>query len=184
MKMVKSHTRKKFVKKKLPPKLDNPQADQVIGQVTDYIKRWTNHELGKLQTRDRNPICIATADGYRVGLYRLHVFPNKTCDVYDHNNEFIHRFESKISAILYTVYIIKFNYWTADEILTLDTEINKNYTDVLNLRRTIERATQQKDYNIVDIRQSRLEIAQTRLEIARDRISKIHRTAKYNKVWE
>jgi len=65
-----------------------------------------------------------------------------------------------------------------------DTEINKNYTDVLSLRRAVTGAIKINDYDLADIRQSRLEIAQSRLENARNKISNLHKQAKYNKVWE
>jgi hypothetical protein len=55
---------------------------------------------------------------------------------------------------------------------------------MLNLRRIIEGARQRKDYVTVDSRQPRLEIAEARLTFARDKISKLHKTAKYYKVWE
>ena len=175
--MAKSHTRKKYDKRV------QPAVTQEINQVTDYIKRWTNRELGKLQ-QEEGPVCVPIKDGYKIGLYQLTVHPNKTCDLYDINHKFIHRFEGKISAILYTIYTIKQKFYNADEILACDKEINKSYTDVLNLRRTVEQARQRKDYVTVDTRQARLEIAETRLNLARDKISKLHKTAKYYKVWE
>ena len=176
--MAKPYTQKKFDNKA------KPTVAQELTQVTDYIKRWTNRELDKLQEQSSTPICVPTNTGYRIGLYRLHVHPNKTTDVYNHNSEFVHRFESKISDILFTIYTIKRKYGAADEILACNKEINKCYTDMLNLRRTIEQAKQRGDYVTVDTRMSRLEIAETRLNLARDKISKLHKTAKYYKVWE
>lgn len=176
--MAKSHTRKKF-DKPIPK-----NVAQELNQVTDYIKRWTNRELGKIQEQSATPICVPTNTGYRIGLYRLHVHPNKTTDVYDHNGDFVHRFEGKISAILYTIYTIKKRYYNATEIITCDQEINKCYTDMLSLRRSIEQARLRKDYVTVDTRMPRLEMAETRLNIARDKIQRLHRDAKLAKVWD
>ena len=176
--MVKLHTRKKFAK---PAK---QQVREVSNATTDYIKQWTTRELGKIQRDGQNPICIPTKNGYRIGLYHLNINPNKTCDVIDHNDEFVHRFENKISAILYTIYTIKKRYWTADDLILWDREINKHYTDMLSLRRIIEQARKQKDFLTVDTRLTRLEMAETKLNFARDKISKIHKTAKYYKIWE
>ena len=176
--MVKSHTRKKYAKPA------NKEIRAVSNAATDYIKQWTARELDKLQQAQSGPLCIPIKNGYRIGLYQLTVHPNKTCDVYDHNREFIHRFEGKVSAILYVIYTIKKQYWTADEILMWDREINKCYTDMLNLRRVVEAAKQRQDYVTVDTRMPRLEIAETRLNLARDKISKLHKTAKYYKIWE
>lgn len=176
--MVKSRTRKKSAKPR------DLIVEQKLGQVTDHIKKWTNHELGKLQTRDHIPVCIPVADGYKIGLYKLKVYPNKLCDLSDHNGEFVHRFEHKISAIIYTIYVIKHKYYAADEILMWDREINKNYTDLLSLRRTIEQARIRKDYITVDTRLCRLEIAESKLNFAREQIARIHKHAKLSKVWQ
>lgn len=177
--MVKQHTRKKSANKPTPVVPRN-----LTNAATDYIKQWTTRELGKLQVEETSPLCVPVKHGYKIGLYQLTVYPNKTCDVLDHNREFVHRFENKISAILYTIYTIKHKYWSADEILLWDREINKSYTDMLSLRRTIEQAALRKDYVTVDTRLPRLEIAESRLTFARDKISKIHKTAKYYKIWE
>ena len=176
--MAKSPTRKKFNNK-------NPVVPRAVSNAaTDYIKQWTTRELGKIQTDKVETICIPVKDGYRIGLYHLHLNPNKTCDVLDPNREFVHRFDNKISAILYTIYTIKRKYWIADNILQLNTEINKNYTDMLSLRRCIEQAVIRRDFVAVDIMQNRLEIAESQLNLTRGKIQQIHRTAKLAKVWE
>jgi hypothetical protein len=183
MKMVKSHTRRKFVKKKAENKPPD-QVTQLTNATTDYIKQWTRRELGRIQEDQETSICIPTKTGYKIGLYTLRVYPNKTCELFDRNNELVHVFENKISAILYTIYTIKHKYWLADDILAHDTEINKHYTDMLTLRRGIERASLNKDYVALDVRQNRLEIAERELAVARAKIAQIHRIAKLNKVWE
>lgn len=176
--MAKSFTRKKSNKVST-----SPEVRQLTNLAADYIKHWTSQELGKIRYSERT-ICVPVNNGYKIGLYNLIVYPNKTCDVYNKNEEFVHRFESKISAILYTIYTIKNQLVLADEILMLDKEINKHYTDMINLRRIIEEARKRKDYVVVDSRQARLEIAEFHLNLARDKISKLHKHGKYNKVWE
>ena len=179
MKMARSHTRKKFAKK---PRTSVPK--EITNVAADYIKQWTSRELGRIQGNEPQPVCVQIKNGYLVGLYRLIVNPNKTCDLFDINRELVHRFESKISAILYALYTTKRQYAKADEILSVDRVINKCYTDMLYLRNIIEKAKKQQDYVIVDTRLPRLEIAETRLNLARDRMTKIHNLAKYYKVWE
>jgi hypothetical protein len=181
--MVKSYTRRKFVKKKATNKPPD-QITQLTNAATDYIKQWTRRELGKIQDNQETNICIPVKNGYKIGLYNLRVNANKTCEVYDRNEDLVHVFENKISAVLYTIYTIKKKYYQADQLLALDTEINKNYTDMLSLRRGLERARLEKDFVSMDIRQNRLEIAEKQLALARDQISKIHKEAKYLKVWE
>ena len=183
MKMAKLPTRKKFAKRR--PTVETPsQLKQVTSATTDYIKKWTQRELAKIQREESTPICIPTDDGYRIAQYRLKVHNNKTCDVLDHNLEFIHRFEDKVSAILYVIYTLKQKYYQADQLLGLSTEINKCYADMLSFRWGVEQARKRKDFIAVDNRQARLEIAENRLNVARNKILKIHKEAKYLKVWE
>lgn len=178
--MAKSHIQKKSAKR---PKTKSSNIEQASTIATDYLKEWTRKELGKLHS-ERNPVCIPTKSGYKIGLYNLYINPNKTCNLSDPNSELVHTFDNKVNAVLYTIYTIKRRYYVADQIISLDKEINKNYVDTLTLRRGIELALAVKDYNKVDIKQARLEIAQKKLELAREQLSKIHKTAKYNKVWE
>jgi hypothetical protein len=179
MKMARSHTRKKFAKN---PRTSVPK--EITNVAADYIKQWTSRELGRIQGNEPQPVCVQIKNGYLVGLYRLIVNPNKTCDLFDINRELVHRFESKISAILYAIYTTKRQYAKGDEIISVDRVINKCYTDMLYLRNIIEKAKKQQDYVIVDTRLPRLEIAETSLNLARDRMTKIHNLAKYYKVWE
>jgi hypothetical protein len=96
----------------------------------------------------------------------------------------VHTFESKVSAVLYTIYTIKRQYKSADEILALDTQINKNYTDMISLRRGVESARKIQDYVALDTRQIKLDIAESQLTHLREKMSQIHRHAKFAKVWE
>ena len=160
-----------------------PHVAQELDKVTDYIKHWTLHELDRMQRQSAAPICIPIKNGYRIGLYTLRL-NNRRCEVNNSNNELVHTFEDKRSAVLYTIYTIRQQYKRADSILKLDTEINKNYTDILAWRNHMISAAKRKDFDTVDIRRSRLEIAEKALEQARFEISKIYLTAKYNKIWD
>jgi hypothetical protein len=179
MKMAKSRTQKKSNKNPTPADIQN-----ISNSVTDYLKYWTNKELEKLQSNKLQLVCIPIKNGYKIGFYRLTVHPNRVCDVYKHGNEFVHRFDSKVSAVLYTIYTIKNKFYNADEIMYWDKQISKCYTDMTNLRRIINQARINKDYVTVDTRIPRLEIAEADLSVAREKIAQIHRLAKINKVWE
>jgi hypothetical protein len=179
MTMAKSRTRKKSNKDNMPKEVSN-----FVDQVADYLRYWTTQQLGKMEINHDTSICIPTKNGYRIGRYKLENHANKTCDVINPQGELVHRFESKVSAVLYTIYTIKQKYNTADKIVALDKEINKNYTDSLALRRGIDRARKQKDYTSVDIKTARLNEAEKNLALARRNIASVHRVAKFAKVWQ
>jgi hypothetical protein len=127
---------------------------------------------------------MPTKDGYKIGLYTLKVYPNKMCEVWDRNDELVHTFRDKISAILYTIYTIKHHFNTAGDILHLDKEINKNYIDVLTMRRCMTSALARKDYYAADIREARLDVSETKLKLAQEKMQAMHFSAKMRKVWE
>lgn len=178
--MAKSRTRKKQ-SKPLPPM--PPDARQQVDAVADYIKDWTYRELAKLQHKERKPICIPTNRGYKIGLYSLEMNPNKTCDLYDANKDLVHTFDSKVNAVLYTLYTIKNFLNKAQEIIELDSEINKHYADIKALQHRQNVAKTRKEYDIVDIRAARLDIITQKLDLAKNKLLKIRLHAKYNKVW-
>ena len=181
--MARSHTRKKLSNKPRPI-IHSAVPRDVTKAAADHIAHWTHCELDKLQRIKSSPICIETKQGYKIGMYSLRVFRNKTCDVYDHTKEYIHTFENKVSAVLYTILTIKRRYNEAYEIIQLDTEINKNYTDVLFFRRSINRALQKRDFATVDVKVARLEVAENKLIIAREQVAKRHNHAKWHKIWQ
>lgn len=160
-----------------------PEARQEVDAVADYIKNWTHRELAKLQHQERKPICIPTNTGYKIGLYSLVVHSNKTCDLLDANKQLVHTFNTKISAVLYTLYTIRNSLNKAREIIELDCEINKHYADIKALRHRQNVAKIRKEYDIFDIRAARLDIITQKLELAQNKLSKIRLHAKYNKVW-
>lgn len=175
MKMVKSHTQRKS---------DNyaEQYKQGIAAATNYIKQWTIHELTELH-KSGNPVCIPTDNGYKIGLYSLKVHTNKYCDLYNPAGDLVHTFKDKVSAIIYTVYSIKKRYKQADKVLALDIEINKNYTDIQTMRKTMESARKNKDYVSLDVRKARIDVAEKKLNLANEEMQNLHLTAKINKVW-
>jgi 23S rRNA U2552 (ribose-2'-O)-methylase RlmE/FtsJ len=126
---------------------------------------------------------VPTSDGYRIGLYKLNCQDNRY-RLHGADQMLIHEFDSKASAVLYAIFSIKNNITKAAEILDLDQDINKNYMDVVMLSRRITGLQRQSDWIGAEIREYRLEIAERRLEALRDKISKIHRSAKYNKIWD
>jgi len=152
-------------------------------QATRQIKNWARQEITHLHQVDRTPVCVPTSDGYRIGLYKLNCQDNRY-RLHGADQIFIHEFDSKASAVLYAIFSIKNNITKAAEILDLDQDINKNYMDVVMLSRRITGLQRQSDWIGAEIREYRLEIAERRLEALRDKISKIHRSAKYNKIWD
>jgi hypothetical protein len=177
--MAKQRTKRKSNKQPMPA-----EVSAVINLATDYIANWTKTELYKIEADSNTPICVSIPGGFKIGQYFIQVESTKRCIVLNSFKEHIHTFQDKRSAVLYTLHLVKRQYKAADQIVVLDDEINKNYTDVQIWRTRIAKARQRKDYEVVDIRNARLRVAEKHLEIARDNLSKIYLSAKYNKIWD
>jgi hypothetical protein len=171
--MAKSSTRKKSGKSQVSSELK-----QLTDLATNYIKDWTERELGR-----HSSACIAIKNGYRIGLYKILSNNVKMWDVLNGHGEVVHTFDSKVSAILYTLYTIKGRYATADRLRHLDLELNKHYMDIMSTRNVMEKCRKNKDFEAYDIRRSRLDLSEKLFEIVKNDIAEMHRIAKFNKVW-
>jgi hypothetical protein len=172
--MAKSSTRKKSSKTQVYPELK-----EMTDIAANYIKHWTEKELLKYNSS----VCIPIKNGYRIGLYKILSNNVKMWDVLNGHGDIIHSFDSKVSAVLYTIYTIKRRYKTADRLVHLDTELNKHYMDIMSTRNVMEKCRKNKDYEAYDIRRSRLDSSEKMFEIVKNDISEMHRVAKFNKVW-
>jgi hypothetical protein len=180
--MGKPRTKRKYATKKSKIQLPE-QLQQEIDWVTDRIKSWTTREIAALQEKNNFPICIPTANGFKIGLYRLHVMKNKTCEIRDNYGQIVHVFGDQTNAILYMIYLIKRRFPEAERILTLDHNLNLEQEDAFWLQRSLDRADKNQDYPKADICRSRLNQVKLKVERTTKAISREHHIAKFKKVW-
>ena len=100
------------------------------------------------------------------------------------DNELIHIFVEKHSAIFYVLCDLTQRYNLARRLKTMDSSVNKLRNDIMHYESSIKRAKVNKKYDSVDIWKSRLYNANTELEIANQELQKSLNSAKYIKYWE
>lgn len=186
MKTGARHTRKK-PKPKAYEKLGftREQVEQAADATTQFLKAWTDRELQDLVLNQKIPVCLPIGDrGFLIGRYRMHLIGKHTWRVTDNNQEFVHDFSRKLSAVFYclTTQLNKLN--LARSILLADTAVGKLELDQDYYMYSIKNYTKKQDFFRVDLAKLRYIQAQYELQYANQELEKTINTAKYLKVQE
>ena len=161
------------------------QIEQAADLTTRYLKEWTDRELQNLVINEKLPVCLPLGNrGFLIGRYRMYPVGKHTWRVLDNNQEFVHDFSRKLSAVFYclTTQLNKLN--LAREILTADTAVGKLELDQDYYMYSIKNYTKKQDFFRVDLAKLRYIQAQHQLRFANQELEKTINTAKYLKVQE
>ena len=180
------HTKRKH-KPKAYEKLGftQDQIEQAARATTEYLKEWTDRELQDLVLNQKIPVCLPIGDrGFLIGRYRMYPVGKHTWRVLDNNQEFVHDFSRKLSAVFYclTTQLNKLN--LARSILTADTAVGKLELDQDYYMYSIKNYAKKQDFFRVDLAKLRYIQAQHELVFANQELEKTINTAKYLKVQE
>jgi hypothetical protein len=186
MKQAASHTKRKH-KPKAYERLgfSYGQVEQAARATTEYLKAWTDRELQHLTQEKKIPVCLPIGDhGFLIGRYRMQSIGKHTWRVLDNNQEFVHDFSRKLSAVFYclTSQLNKLN--LAREILTADTAVGKLELDQDYYMYSIKNYAKKQDFFRVDLARLRYIQAQHQLRFANQELEKTINIAKYLKVQE
>jgi hypothetical protein len=186
MNQGKPHTKRKH-KPKAYEKLgfSYSQVEQAARATTEYLKAWTDRELQHLVQDEKIPVCLPIGDrGFLIGRYQMHSMGKHTWRVLDNNQEFVHDFSRKLSAVFYclTTQLNKLN--LARSILTADTAVGKLELDQDYYMYSIKNYTKKQDFFRVDLAKLRYIQAEHELVFANQELEKTINTAKYLKVQE
>ena len=161
------------------------QVEQAARATTEYLKAWTDRELQDLVLNQKIPVCLPIGDhGFLIGRYRMSPIGKHTWRVLDNNQEFVHDFSRKLSAVFYclTTQLNKLN--LAREILTADTAVGKLELDQDYYMYSIKNYTKKQDFFRVDLAKLRYIQAEHQLRFANQELEKTINIAKYLKVQE
>jgi hypothetical protein len=161
------------------------QVEQAARATTEYLKEWTDRELQHLVLEQKIPVCLPIGDrGFLIGRYQMQPVGKHTWRVLDNNQEFVHDFSRKLSAVFYclTTQLNKLN--LAREILTADTAVGKLEVDQDYYMYSIKNYAKKQDFFRVDLAKLRYIQAQHELVFANQELEKTINTAKYLKVQE
>lgn len=163
---------------------DVAQAKKFIEATALYISRWTEQELQTISNKENMPYIWPIDNlGYVIGHYR--VLNNKgSWQVRDPENNLIHAFTEKLSAVFYVLCDLTKRYNLARSLMTADAEVNRLRNDMIHYEASVKRAKTKKDYEKLDICKARLYDANIKLQTANQELRKSLNSAKYIKYWE
>ena len=163
---------------------DLASIKRIMDAAALYISQWTEQELQTITKNERMPyIWPIEGVGYIIGHYR--VLNNKgSWQVRTRENDLIHAFSEKLSAIFYVLCEVTKRYRLSHNLLLADQTVNKLRNDIVYYEASIKRAKTAKKYDDVDIWKARLGEAILKLTVANEELRKTLTSAKYIKYWE
>lgn len=167
-------------------KSNNPnkqQVDQVIVAAAQYISAWTQREFSAISKNKEIPlIWPIESGGYVIGAQRI--LPRQGYwELQNYHHETKHIFDSKQSAIFYSLCGQVRAEKLAEDILHADESVMKLKNDAVHYESSLERAIKQKNSNSIHVWGARLDDARLRLNLAQKHLQKSIKSAKYLKVW-
>lgn len=183
MKQAESRTKKKRnqVYKKLG--LTHGQVEQAADLTTQYLKLWTEKELKRLTIDQKLPVCLPNGNhGFLIGKYHMRSIRSNCWRVLDHNEEFVHDFARKLSAVFYCFATQANKIGLADKILNADIRVGKLESEQDFYTYTRQQSLKKKDYFRLDLANSRSVNAGMQLSEAIEELEKTINTAKYLQV--
>lgn len=176
MKTVKSSTKKES------PHLRELEA--AVKATALYLSQWTQQQVHQLSVGNKAPYIwpIGTA-GYIIGPYRV-LNDNGSWQVRDNDNQLIHAFSDKLSAVFYCLCEHSGRFKLSNNIYQADNEVTRLRNDIVHYEGSVRRAKKAKRFDSVDIWVARLFDAKIRLGLANNELQKSLVSAKYIKYWE
>ena len=160
------------------------QADAVIQLAAQYISAWTQKEFTQISVNKKIPlIWPIPGGGYIIGHRRI-VPHQGYWQLQDYSHRPVHTFDSKQSAIFYSLCDQVKSYHLADMIRITDSEVMRLKNDVIHYDRSLERGIKQKDTVAISIWSARLDEARIKLAAVQIQLQKSIKSAKYLKVWD
>lgn len=159
-------------------KFDFAQAQtHFIDIGTNYLKTWTQKELIKYRNQ---PVVIPFGDhGFLIGPYKVQGIQQNCWNVSQHDGKYIHDFSSKISAIIYCLYIVLHRHATANSILDVDARIGRLENNIKHYEHSLKVAQKHKNSAKADILLNRCIDAKMQRRILNDILKKTLNSAKY-----
>jgi hypothetical protein len=165
--------------------LADQRIDFAADVTTQYLKYWTDKELKRLTIDENLPVCLPLGNrGFLIGSYKVLSVGQHCWRVLDRNDELVHDFGRKLSAVFYclTTQANKLN--LARDIMTTDARVSRLEIDQDNYANSRKLNLKKKDYFRADLANMRYINNRYQLHYANEELEKTINTAKYLKVQE
>lgn len=163
-------------------------AEELVNVASLYITKWKRQELELLLTnRDNNklPVCIPINDqGYVVGIHVIKKIATNIWHLFNRNSTLLHIFDSKLTAVAYSLCIQRSHPQLAKRLLTCDGVINNCQQKLESYQCSIRSARLKRDFWRLDLFTILAEAIEFQLEDANTDLQEILRLTKHFRIWE
>ena len=165
--------------------LADQRIDLAADVITQYVKYWTETELQRLTVDENLPVCLPLGNrGFLIGPFKVLSVGKHCWRVLDRNDEIVHDFGQKLSAVFYCLATQDNRLNLARNILTADAEVSRLELDQDTYANTRRVSLKKQDYFRADLANMRYINARYQLDYANQELEKTINTAKYLKVQE
>lgn len=186
--MAAPHTRRKSKIKYLATPAETQHAENAVDSVVKYVADWKLREIELMISstgKNQLPVCLPVrARGYVVGKQVIRQSPGNTWDLIERNCDVTHTFNSKITAMAYSLCDQRGQSKLAKTIFEHDVEIAKYQQKLEHFQQSLTAARKKKDYWRVDLFLIMSESVEFQLEEAKFQLQKSLKLTKYFKIWE
>lgn len=183
MKRAGLHSKRKYKQAYKKLGVTKQVIDHAVKITTDYLKNWTTKEIKRLALQENVPVFLPIGNhGYFIGRFRLNLLEANCYEVLDHNNELIHQFCRKQSAIFYCIARQANKSQIADKLLKIDVNVGKLESDRKYYEIARIKSSKKKDYFKVDLLTARSFDTELKLNEAIQELEKTINIAKYLQV--
>lgn len=156
---------------------------RLVAHAIHKIDHWAQIQFDELRYKSQYPVCIEiTPNSWIVAHYELKKVQENRYTL-KLNDDHVHTFYSKQSAVFYAVFNSKGYFKTGDNILKQDSKVLK-FSDDVDLFKTKLYKNKKLNSFKYDLYMNRLSEAENRLKCARVELTKTIQSAKYMKVWD
>lgn len=183
--MVASHTTKKSHNgsRNDPSKKQLELLDQMVDMALGYIQHWTHKQVDLLNLRGQLVITTGKQKNeFVIGRYRMLGRNVHRWSVWNHNQDWVHDFYDRRTAVFYCVATQKNQFREAQRLLASDSHLGKLNQDRVFYEHRAAQARREKNWMFYDVLTARLTDTLLRVEYAQEQVEKNLRWAKYLKI--
>lgn len=149
------------------------------------IHHWTKAQLNKIKTNEKVPVCVPIGTNrLLVGSYYVEKITDRVWRVKDNNQEFVHDFVSRPSAVFYCVCVQTNQLPLSNKLLKYDNQLGLLEADFSLLKIRFKQAQTKKDSFYIQLYAAKLAQIIVQQKEARHLLEKTLKSAKYLKLWE
>lgn len=158
------------------------KVDEHIQEFIDVLREFTYQELYEILTKSKDPLIYAVNENeYALGRYIV-VKENEAWTVYTYLGDVEHRFQDKVSALLYSLLLMKNHLNLARRLVNADTHVFADRNELTLYTVKLHNANREKNSFKEELYAAKLSNARHKYAASKEELEETLKTAKYLKL--